>query len=750
MRRVLSGPLLINSPAGWLFSIVFGCGVLTTLGCSPRAAAPAVTPVQVSDAPATSVTSAEFPRVLSDILHTDDRSQKTKLLLAGVVQYQLTRAQGLFDKGLSEEAEDVVTGALLLLRHDDELLSATRNQALPLVQAGHAAARMGDAGRASALYQLALSTTNDAPLKAELTEHLAAIKAFNSSVTGSDALLSLGEQTRTALSQSVVYPSAPNYLLAKESIVSWMRGALSSAELDSETATAHQRDVALEAYRAVKTGAPAMVALNVRQGAPLAAVDALRQAGLERALPPAYISILESTVQDDSAEAWLTLFRQFEELRSEEPSELTLPRYVNDGAAFWAALGLYRHGGGRLEYAMPLAMTLVEFGIPEVASVVLAKNLGTSPRSDALVWSLTLVLRGLLELSRTDQLLAARRSYQAAQPLFDRAQTQLGETGPDPARAQGLMAALEVRHAHLAEARVLLLDAQRISREPHTSLRLGHIERHLGQRAKAESLYQEAVSLAQKNGDLLIESEAELAQFALLRDADQRDAAASALARSLTRALLLQRMAPSTATGPQIERHLAGILQYYAASQELHATYQRALEQSRTSLGELEMTLTDMARAALTLGDLRLGSSAATEAIKLGLAPENAIYIALWYQLLQRQLGQPSDGVSRQIFEQAGRARGWPGVLRRFGLGELSAEQLTAEAQSAVEKTEAAFYSLLMQTKPGDARFESELARIAQSDAIDLIEVRIAADLRDRARRAPAFHLPLPDGLELP
>ncbi|HXS17187.1 MAG TPA: hypothetical protein VN764_08360, partial [Polyangiaceae bacterium] len=305
-----------------------------------------MTPVQVSDAPATSVTSAQFPLALSGLLRTDDRSQKTKLLLAGVVQYQLTRAEGLFERGFAEEADDVVTGALLLLRHDDELLSATRSQALPLVQAGHAAARLGDAGRAAALYQLALATTTDAQLKKELGDHVAAIDAFTSSVTGSDALLSLGEKTRSALSQSVVHPSADNYVFAKEAIVSWMRAALSSTELDSQTATAHERDVALEAYRAVKTGAPAMVALNIRQGAPLAAVDALREAGLERALPPGYISILESTVQDESAEAWLTLFRQFEELRNEEPSELTLPRYVNDGAAFWAALGLYRHGGG--------------------------------------------------------------------------------------------------------------------------------------------------------------------------------------------------------------------------------------------------------------------------------------------------------------------------------------------------------------------------------------------------------------------
>lgn len=749
MRRVLLGPLLIALRVGGRWSLALSLSA-AALGCNKAAAPPAVTPVQVSDAPATAVTSAEFPNVLQELLASEDRSAQTKLLLAGVVQYQLSRAQALFERGFTEEGEDVVTGALLLLRHDDELRSATRGQSDALVYAGHAAARLGDAGRARALYQLALATTDHAVLRAELEEHIAAIDSFNSSVTGKSALLVLGEKTRAGLSQSVVDPSAGNYLDAKQAIIGWMRAALTSSELESQPATPQERDLAVEAYRAVKTGAPAMVALNLRQGAPSAAVSALREAGLERALPPGYISLIESTVERNSAEAWLTLFRQFEEARSEEPSETTLPRYVNDAASFWAALGLYRHREERLEYAMPLAMVLVEFGFPEVASSVLSKNAGESARPDAVAWSSTLVLRGLLELSRTDQLLAARRSYQEARPLFAKVRTQMGKGAPDPARAQLLMAALEVRHANLDEARTLLLEARSISPHAHTSLRLGQIERQRDRLSEAGRLFEDAISLAQKSGDLKLETEGEWALFLLGREAGQGDAASAALRRALARSVVLQRMAPSTTTAAEVERQLAGILQYYAAPQALHATYRRAIEQSRMNPAELEMTLTDMARAALTLGDLRLGSWATSEVINLGLAPENAIYVALWYQLLQVHLGQRPDGLSRQVFEQAGRARGWSGTLRRFGLGELDAEQLLAAAETKVEKTEAAFYAALSRTKPGDGNWEKQLGRVASSSAIDLIEVRMAEDLLDRTRSTTLFGQPLPEDVEIP
>src|SRR5690606_12207580 len=108
--------------------------------------------------------------------------------LAGIVQYQLSRAEALFRDGFSREAEDVVTGALLLLRHDDELLSATRGQEKALFEAAHAAARDGDAGRASALYELALRVAESPAIAADAEEHLRAIADFVESTQGTTEL----------------------------------------------------------------------------------------------------------------------------------------------------------------------------------------------------------------------------------------------------------------------------------------------------------------------------------------------------------------------------------------------------------------------------------------------------------------------------------------------------------------------------------------------------------------------------------
>src|SRR5690606_36954842 len=124
------------------------CAAAATWGCAGAPPPDPVAPVEASNGPAVSVSPDKFARETHALLLSADRDEKSKLRLAGIVQYQLSRAEALFRDGFSREAEDVVTGALLLLRHDDELLSATRGQEKALFEAAHAAARNGDAGRA--------------------------------------------------------------------------------------------------------------------------------------------------------------------------------------------------------------------------------------------------------------------------------------------------------------------------------------------------------------------------------------------------------------------------------------------------------------------------------------------------------------------------------------------------------------------------------------------------------------------------
>jgi len=710
--------------------------------CSPAATVPPVAPVVVSDKPAAVIAPSEFAKQAHFVLLTKERDEKTKLLLAGTVQYQLQRAEKLFAAGFNQEAEDVVAGALLLLRHDDELISATRGRDRALLNAGHAAARAGNAGRAEALYELTLAVTQDAETKKDVEEHLAAISGWYETTAGETSLEQVGNQVRRELSRSVVDPRAEIFLNAQGSVISWMRAALSSRAGENKISSRKERELALEAYRAIRSGGPAMIALSARQGTPAGAISALEEADLEQALPPELRALLEATVADDLPEAWHALFRQLENLRSEGGSETRLPRYVADGAALWAAIQLYRSAPGDLQSAMPLSMVLVEFGMTEVASSLLAQNSTNDTSPEAINWSLSLIMRGLLELSRTDQLEAARRSFQEAKPLLARASAK-NTRAPGLARAQALMAALEGRHGFVERSRHLLESSTK--EEPHAASlqKLARLQEQAGDKEKALSSLKLAIRHAQSAGDLLEESRAEESVYRLLRGTRSKATAKDALTRSLKRVTVLRNMGLPSGQSAAVERHYARVLEYFGRSREVRAAYGRALDASRGNAMELEITLTDMARAAMTYGDLTLARLATEKALSLGLPEENSIYIALWLSLLEAELKEVPDGLAHQILTDAHDVSGWLRQLREWGKGRINSKELTAKAKGIPNKTEAEFYSAL-----AGGRDPRLLGKVAESAAIDLIEVRIAQDLL--ARQKEPAPVAWPEGLELP
>lgn len=662
--------------------------------------------------------------------------------LAGIVQYQLARADRLFQEGYIVEAEDMVTGALLLLRHDDELVSATRGQESALFQAAHAAARIGDAGRAGALYELTLNVARDPQVAHEAKQHLEALKSWNDQTDGKTPLARVGESTRRALARALVDPRAKAYLDARDGIIHWMHTALTTSAGEAQPESSADRELALEAYRAIRTGAPALVALSLRQGSPGAAIGALEEANLDRALPPGLKDLIDDAEKKNNPDAWLELFRQLESLRSEEGSETSLPRYVLDAATFWSAIKLYRAAPGKLEYAMPLAMTLVEFGMPDVASSLLSQNADKKTDRQALAWSLSLVLRGLLELSRTDQLHAARLTYKEAGGLLKLADEVPG-VGPGSSEAESLMAALEARHGFVEKALPLLESVVKRTPSAESLLRLAQLETQQGEVQKAEHSIRRAIELAQNSGNLLLEARAEEALFRAHRKAGDHKNAEAALGRALSRTLVLRKMEVSTVETATVERQLARLLEYYGKTREMRQAYFRALEASHSSPLALEVTLTEMARAALTLGDLNLGRRATQSALDFGLAPENAIYIALWQQLLEKRSGTNAESVTREVLMRAGKANGWLDMLRRFGLGEVEASALEKAAKGIPEKTEAQFYATLDQAR---SKLEKgPLLPISGSAAIDLIEVRIAQDLLQNEHVYA-----LPEGIEIP
>jgi hypothetical protein len=196
-----------------------------------------------------------------------------------------------------------------------------------------------------------------------------------------------------------------------------------------------------------------------------------------------------------------------------------------------------------------------------------------------------------------------------------------------------------------------------------------------------------------------------------------------------------------------VERLLARILENYGDVQGARRAYERALAAGHQNPIETEVTLTDMARGALTTGDVRLARSATRSALDSGMKPKDLIYVALWQKMTEERAGAASDGLPSQIFTGATDATGWNAQLQRFALGQLDGAELEKVAKTLSERTEAEFYRALRGKPAGalDATSTESLKRVAASEALDLVEVRIARDLL-----APRATFTLPKGVRVP
>lgn len=697
-----------------------------------------------SDAKAPEIAFESFPEVAQLTLSKKDDSQTGKLRLAGVVQHQLARAEALFARGHERAAEDVTVGALVLLQASDAILPALRGHERALLAAAHAAARLGDSGRAAAFYTRALELTSSEGTKKDIRAHLDAIARFGSS-TSEGELEQLGERARHTLSLSTIDPSEKAFGDAERAVIAWLRGAVQRISGGEGEPADEDRDEALETYRAIRTGAPALMALSIRHRQPERVVSTLKKADLSRALPENVDSLLVGASRRGSAEAWLSIFRLFDQARRREGEPQALPAYSADAAAFWAAIELYRAGGESFEHHVPLAMLLVEFGLPEVAARVLTRALTPDTSAEATAWAASLVMRGLLELGETEQIEAARLTFQEAGPLLAR----LGADG-GPSRGAGaaydVMASLEIRAGHPDRALALLRRAIENQAPADTWLRLAEVARQTGDLNLSLGALEEVSKLAAGRGDVLLEARAAEIVYDIETAQGRNDIAASALELALRRTLTAEAMHLAEIPRSATFRLLARILEHYGLARETRAAYEQALHASQSSSEELSLTLTDMARSALTTGDLRLARQATAGADRFRLPSHDVIYIALWQQLLERRLGEPSDHLPNRLLTDATGATGWVTHVRQFGLGQLDAAGLLGRAHSAPERAEARFYAALTDS---DSQAQTlGLSEVARGPAIDLVEVRIAKDMLER-REGPLPSFPssvtLPD-----
>src|SRR5690606_20365342 len=131
---------------------------------------------------------------------------------------------------------------------------------------------------------------------------------------------------------------------------------------------------------------------------------------------------------------------------------------------------------------------------------------------------------------------------------------------------------------------------------------------------KALAALGQATRAARLRGDVLTEARALEVRFTIERDRRGLDEAREALALGLRRALTARDMDLPQIPAASVERVLARILENYGDRGATRRAFDRALEASRKSSGELTFTLTEMARSALSTGDVRLARKATVSA----------------------------------------------------------------------------------------------------------------------------------------
>ncbi len=537
---------------------------------------------------------------------------------------------------------------------------------------------------------------------------------------------------------------------ASERAVAWLKRALESNAGDSPINSNADRDEAYETYRALRGGGYTLIALYLRHGDARGVIGATDKAELGRIIAPELRDRLERAADGGDADAWADLYHFFDSASHAADTEGLFDHTLMEAATWGAALELFRAEPGSMRGTAPIATELASYGMAEVVPLVLAPAVSKEASVESLSFALGLVGKALVGEDELDQLPSARRTFEHAKPLLALAETKpyLGKVNPSSARLRYVMGALETRHGDLARALPLVQAATRSEPTLESLMTLSAIERQQDHTAALSTLAQ-AVELARTENDPLAETDALNMKFEVYRDHGDAAHAASTLDAALARALDAQRSARAGgATLARCERLLARILEHYDDQRATRRATERAYEASSSDPAQLTATVLDSARRALTHADLVAARRATQRAVAAGLGSDDLVYVALWLQLVEKKLNVPSDGTVEEAYAGVDDNSGWPARLRAWARGKLSDQGLAGAARSASERTEAAFYAAMSKQQLG-ADFSKDLERVAESPAIDLVEVTIARDLLAmHGKSAPDYKLP--PGLKLP
>lgn len=743
---VRASPRVLGFAAVGLALLLSGCSGARAGGRGPAsgdAAIGTVTPRVIDD--------AAFAGGAYNLLMGTEGGWERASLLAGVVARQLERAKARFEADEPESGLLALQGAFLLMRRGEFRREGLTQGARVLAAGAAEAARLGQEGYTLALYSLLDGMLGPGAERDDVRLHLAAMAAFATPSASVGPLVATGTSARVSAQRALMDSSDERFADASSRMLGWVARAHASGAPELAIRSNAERDEALEAYRALRGGGYALVALYLRHSDPLGAITVTDEAGLDRVISPELRARLEAAADDDDAEAWLDLYRFYDTASREAQAALSIDPELFRGATWGIAMSLFRAEPGSFRGTMPLATRLVDFGMSEVAPLVLNSGLRRGATPDQLAAALALTLNAMVGESQLGQHDAARRTFAGAAPLLELASSKAfaGRVSPSPARLRYVMGTLEADFGELGRAEELLRASLKDEPDIGPLRVLAAILRQKGDRPGALGLLERIRQLAERTNNALEEAESWRSTFEVLRDGGDRDGMSRALESALARALDATKQSRPGAAQARAERVLAHVLEHYGERAATRRATQRAYDASAADSGQLSATVTDSARRALTIRDLQGARAAVAQAVEASLPAEDLVYVALWLSLLELELAVPSDGSVESAFSAMDDATGWSSKLRAWGRGKLGDSELISGARSAAQRTEATFYTAMMRRVRGDVGADAELEKVSRSPAVNLVEVGIARDLL--AQRAGAgAGLKLPPNVALP
>lgn len=672
-------------------------------------------------------------------------------LMAGVVRHQLERAQQRFRAGQSAAGLRSFAGAAFMLRAGEQRTKIFEGHRAVLKQVVGLLARKGNEGQSTAIYQWLLELAESESERADTIAHLDALETWQEDlIERGGPLQAAGSKQRIRVQRALLDSSEDALLEASDAIVAWMRRALESDLGQLPITTPEEREEALEAYRAIKGGGITLVGLMLRHGRLRQALEIIEREDLTGLVPPALIQRAEQAAYDDDEKAWAELFGLYESINEAGPQASTVEVDVARGAAWGAALELHRSAPNSTMAVKPLAHELAAYGMSEVAALMLSRVYGSKPSSADLSWALALCMQALVMEEQAGQLEASRRVFQETKPLLDIAAKApyASKVQPSVARFEYVMGALELRAANLDRARDLLQRAAR--REPTTAAleALTAIQRQRGDAEQAMNALSKALEIAARTGQNETKVRLLLTLAEIQRQFGKGDVAAT-LEDALSAALEARRIARTNAEQATVERLLAHVLDFYGRAVEARQAMGRAYELSRSQQAQLTATVLDASRRALLHGELPAARDAVHEAIDAELEDDDLVYVAVWLRLLELRQGVPSDGTVERAMARIGDDMRWVVALRDWALGKIDDKTLTSRARGRVERTEALFYTTMANWRVRAERIPPGLRDVAQSEAVELMEVDIARELIAREELAP-LRLEISPNVQLP